>query len=106
MASGVGLVPTLSYCEKNNFSVAFLITWLDRDVMNHGITNSTELSSDQQKALVNIISDQSGHNLSYDDFTDQVLSLLDDIAGFEVISDSESEILINQLWSYYHGSDK
>ena len=74
--------------------------------MNHGITNKTELSIDQQKTLVEIISDQSGPYLSFDKFTDQVLMLLEDISGFEVITDSESQILINQLWSYYHEPDK
>ena len=74
--------------------------------MNYGITNKTELSIDQQKTLVEIISDQFGPHLSFDDFTDQMLLLFEDIAGFEVISDSESKILINQLWSYYHGPNK
>ena len=74
--------------------------------MNHEITTKTELSIDQQKTLVEIISDQSGHNLTFDEFTDQVLMLFEDIAGFEVITDSESQTLINQLWSKYHGPNK
>ena len=74
--------------------------------MNHEITTRTELSIDQQKTLVEIINDQSGQHLSFDDFADQVSLLLEDISGFEVITDSESQILINQLWSYYHGPDK
>ena len=74
--------------------------------MNHEITNKTGLSLDQQKTLVEIISDQSGPYLSFDEFTDQVLQLFEDISGFEVISDSESQAIINQLWSYYHGPNK
>ena len=74
--------------------------------MNHGITTRTELSIDQQKTLVEIVSDQFGPDLSFDDFADQVLLLFEDIAGFEVISDSESQILIKQLWSKYHGPNK
>ena len=74
--------------------------------MNHGITNKTELSIDQQKALVEIISDQSGPHLTFDEFTDHVLMLFEDISGFEVITDSESKTLINQLWSKYHGPNK
>ena len=73
--------------------------------MNHEITK-TELSIDQQKTLVEIISDQSGPHLTFDEFTDQVLMLFEDISGFEVMSDSESQTLINQLWSKYHGTDK
>ncbi len=71
--------------------------------MNHEVINNTALSVDQQNNLVEIISDQSGHNLSYDEFSDQVLLLLEDISGFETISYSESQTIINQLWSYYHG---
>ena len=74
--------------------------------MNHEITNKTGLSLDQQKTLVEIISDQFGPDLSFDEFTDQVLMLFEDISGFETIPDSESQILINQLWSYYHGPNK
>jgi hypothetical protein len=74
--------------------------------MNHEITNKIELSVDQQESLVELISVQFGPCLSFEDFTDQVLLLFEDIAGFEMISDSESQTIINQLWSYYHGPDK
>ena len=74
--------------------------------MNHEITNNTELTADQQQTLVEIISDQFGHGLSFEEFTDQVLLLFEDISGFEMISDSESQPIINQLWSYYHGHSK
>jgi hypothetical protein len=79
---------------------------LDGWGMNHEGTDRTELSTDQQQTLVNIINDQFGPSLSFDDFTDQVLLLFEDISGFEVISDSESHTIINQLWSYYHGHTK
>ena len=74
--------------------------------MNHEITNTTELSIDQQKTLVEIIGDQSGPHLTFDEFTDQVLHLFEDISGFEAITDSESKTLINQLWRKYHGPNK
>ena len=74
--------------------------------MNHEITTKTELSRDQQKTLVEIIRDQFGQSLSYDDFADQMLMLFEDIAGFEVMTDSESKTLINQLWSKYHGPNQ
>jgi hypothetical protein len=74
--------------------------------MNHEVTNKTELSIDQQERLVEVISDQFGPFLSFEDFTDQVLLVFEDISGFEMISDSDSQIIINQLWSYYHGPDK
>ena len=74
--------------------------------MNHEATNNTALSIDQQKTLVEIISDQFGHTLTREHFTDQVLLLFEDISGFEMISDSDSQTIINQMWSYYHGPDK
>ena len=73
--------------------------------MDHEIITKTELSIDQQKTLVEIITYQFGPHLSFDDFTDQMLLLFEDIAGFELISDPDSQILINQLWSKYHGTD-
>jgi hypothetical protein len=74
--------------------------------MNHEITNTTGLSIDQQKTLVDIISDQSGPYLTFEEFTNQVLMVFEDIAGFEVMSDSESKTIINQLWRKYHGPNK
>ena len=74
--------------------------------MSHEVTNNTELSTDQVNNLVEIISDQFGPCLSFDEFTDQMLLLFEDISGFEMINDSESQSIINQLWSYYHGPDK
>jgi len=74
--------------------------------MNHEITTKTKLSIEQQKTLIEIISDQSGPHLSFDEFTDQVLMLFEDISGFEVITDSDSKTLINLLWSYYHGTNQ
>jgi hypothetical protein len=82
------------------------VIWLDGGVMNHEITTKTELSIDHQNTLVEIISDQSGPHLTFDEFTDHVLMLFEDISGFEVMTDSESQSLINQLWSYYHGPNK
>ena len=71
--------------------------------MSYEITNKTRLSTDQQQSLINIISDQFGPYLSFETFTDQVLLLFEGISGFERMSDSESQTIINQLWSYYHG---
>ena len=74
--------------------------------MNREFTSNTELSTDQVETLVNVISDQFGHTLTREHFTDQALLLFEDISGFEMISDSDSQITIDQLWSYYHGLDK
>jgi hypothetical protein len=86
-------------------SVVFSSVWLDGEGMSHEVTNNTELSTDQVNNLVEIISDQFGHTLTREHFADQVLLLFEDISGFEVIADSVSQTIINQLWSYYHGPD-
>ena len=86
--------------------VVFPSFWFDDGVMNYEVTNKIELSIDQQITLVSTINDQSGPCLSFEVFTDQVLLLFEDISGFEMISDSDSQNIINQLWSYYHGPDK
>jgi hypothetical protein len=87
-------------------SVVFPSFWFDGEGMKHEITDRTELSTDQVKTLVNILSDQFGPCLSFEAFTDQVLPLFEDISGFEMISDSDSQTIINQLWSHYHGTNK
>jgi len=79
--------------------------WVDGGVMNHESTIKTELSIDQQNLLDAIISDQFGPCLPFEEFTDRLLLLFEDISGFEMISDSESQSIINQLWSHYHGPD-
>ena len=87
-------------------AVVFPSVWFDGEGMNHEITNRTGLSIDQQKTLIEIVTDQFGPSLSFEEFTDQMLLLFEDVSGFEVISDSESHTIIHQLWSCYHGSDK
>ena len=57
--------------------------------MNHKTTTKSELSIDQQETLVEIISDQFGPRLSFDEFADQMLLLIEDVAGFEMVSDSD-----------------
>ena len=98
---------SLSQMGTGTFSAVVLSSvWFDSEGMNHEITNRTALSTVQQHTLVEIIFDQFGPSLSFESFTDLVLLLFEDIPGFEVISDSDSHTIINQLWSDYHGPDK
>ena len=97
---------SLSQMGTGTFSAVVLSSvWFDSEGMNHEITNRTALSTVQQHTLVEIVTDQFGPSLSFDECADQMLLLFEDISGFEVISDSESQFIINQLWSYYHGPD-
>lgn len=61
------------------------------------------LTKDQQKMIVEIVTEDSGSNLGYDEFGDRVLHLLEDVAGFETISTRESKRIVQQLWRHYHG---
>jgi hypothetical protein len=64
------------------------------------------LTKEQQQSLVEIITEQSGLNLKFDDFTDRMLMLFEDVPGFETISTSESKRVINQLWRIYNGTQR
>jgi len=61
------------------------------------------LTTDQQVMLLDIINEEFGSHLEFDEFTDVLLSLFEDIPGFETISQSKANHLIKLLWSKYHG---
>jgi hypothetical protein len=60
------------------------------------------LTTEQQQSLIEIIKDEFGEDLLIDDFTEALISLLEDIAGFETSSQQALNKLTNQLWSQYH----
>lgn len=61
------------------------------------------LTKNQQKVIVEIVTEESGSNLGYDEFGDRALLLLEDVAGFETISTRDSKRIVQQLWRQYHG---
>jgi hypothetical protein len=66
-----------------------------------------ELTTDQKQALLEIVSDSLlPAPIIYGDFTDLLHDLLDDIAGFETVSDAVRIELINELWSQHVMSKK
>ena len=73
--------------------------------MSPKLFNPIKLTPNQRTQLVDIVS-QTEPTLLFDKFSDRVLMLLEDIPGFESLSDSESQSIINQLWSLYHGQRK
>ena len=60
------------------------------------------LTTAQKKQLVEIITEQFGNELEIDDFTDALLGLLEDVAGFETAKKISIINLTNELWSLYH----
>lgn len=60
------------------------------------------LTTEQKQNLVEIINDEYGNALDFDDFTNALLGLLEDVPGFETTKESTIYKLNQQLWSKYH----
>ena len=60
------------------------------------------LTTGQKQELVKIIKDEYGNKLDFDDFTNALLGLLEDVPGFETAKESTISKLSQQLWSQYH----
>ena len=60
------------------------------------------LTTEQKQDLVEIIKDEYGNVLDFDDFTNALLGLLEDVPGFETAKESTINKLSQQLWSQYH----
>ncbi|MGA9665935.1 MAG: hypothetical protein WBQ69_05730 [Gallionella sp.] len=61
-----------------------------------------QLRNDQKQELVEIIKDEYGNALDFDDFTNALLGLLEDVPGFETAKESTINKLTQLLWSQYH----
>lgn len=61
------------------------------------------LTTDQKQQLVEILVEEFGAEMDFDDFTDALLGLLEDIAGFETAPQSVIDKLTQQIWRKYHG---
>jgi hypothetical protein len=68
-----------------------------------GKNQMQSLTTEQKETLVEIIKDEFGEEVSLDEFTDILLGMLEDVAGFESIPEQEVNKLTNQLWKNYHG---
>lgn len=60
------------------------------------------LTTDQKQQLVEILNEDFGEGMEFNDFTEALLGLLDDIAGFETAPQSVIDKLIEQIWRKYH----
>jgi len=60
------------------------------------------LTTEQIQNLVEIINDEYGNTLDFDDFTNALLGLLEDVPGFETAKESTINKLSQQLWNKYH----
>lgn len=60
------------------------------------------LTTEQKQELVEIITEEFGNELEIEDFTDALLGLLEDVAGFEAAKEAAIIKLTQQLWRLYH----
>ncbi len=60
------------------------------------------LTTAQKLQLVNIITEEFGNELDVEEFTDALLGMLEDVAGFETAEETVIVKLTNQLWSQYN----
>jgi len=59
------------------------------------------LENDQIDRLVQIVRDESGDHLTRPEFTDMMLKLFEDIAGFETLPTAQSRKYLKLLWLRY-----
>ena len=60
------------------------------------------LTKAQMQSLVAIIIEDFGADMLLGDFSEALLSVLEDVAGFEASSEQAVNLLTQQLWSEYH----
>ncbi len=60
------------------------------------------LNHDQIKSLTDFIIDSYGSGLPEDELTDVILLLLEDISGFETVSDQSTQHVIHQIRNQYY----
>jgi hypothetical protein len=61
------------------------------------------LNTDQQAMLLEMLNEDFGDHLEFEEFSDVLLGLFEDIPGLETTSQSKINQLINHIWSKYHG---
>lgn len=60
------------------------------------------LTKEQEQSLVAIIIEEFGADMLLIEFTEALLSVLEDVAGFETTSEQAINLLTQQLWSQYY----
>ena len=70
-------------------------------VVNKG-AQMKSLTAEQKQQLVEIINDEFGSGMLFEEFTDALLGLLEDVPGFETAQQRTINKLTQQLWSQYH----
>ena len=78
------------------------VDWMESaSVVNKG-AKMQSLTTDQKQQLIEIIKDVWGSALVFDNFTDALLGLLEDVPGLETMNQRTINKLTQQLWEQYH----
>lgn len=59
------------------------------------------LTEEQCKVLITYVLEETGYGLTRGQFGEQLLNMFEDISGFETITPTEAEPIINHLWEVY-----
>lgn len=63
------------------------------------------LTIEQNQKLIQIVDEDFGVGLTRDEFGEAVLSLFENIPGFETVSPDQTQAIVNQLWRIYMGKN-
>jgi len=61
--------------------------------------NQNKLTKNQISALKEIITEQLSDKVSYESVSEYALILLENIAGFEILTESEQQEIIHDIWT-------
>ena len=61
------------------------------------------LTTEQEQTLLDILNEEFGSDMEFEDFTDALLGLLEDVSGFETAPPVVIDELTHRLWSQYYG---
>lgn len=61
----------------------------------------TDLKTEQEYNLIILMVNMFGTTLNKITFTENILQLFEDIAGFESLDDFELQLTLNKLWKIY-----
>lgn len=86
-----------------NFGVDLICFCGDGVLMvTRGNTSAHRLSDAQKQELVLFVIERWGSDLDYARFKEVVLTVFEDIPGFETIASSLASFYVDKLWRVYH----
>ncbi len=59
------------------------------------------LTEEQCEILITFVLEETGYGLTLHQFGEQLLDIFEDISGFETITPTEAEPIVNHLWEVY-----